>query len=48
MQNANFTSSNVPQELAPTPIFQSGTTFTIDSNPFLPTGTQAILSEAFG
>jgi|TARA_B110000908_G_scaffold55069_1_gene67071 outer membrane cobalamin receptor len=46
--NANFTSSNVPQELAPTPIFQSGTTFTIDSNPFLPTGTQAILSEAFG
>ena len=46
--NANFTSSNVPQQLAPTPIFQSGTTFTIDGNPFLPVATQTILSEAFG
>ena len=46
--NANFTSSNVPTQLAPTPIFQSGTTFTIDGNPFLPVATQTILSEAFG
>ena len=46
--SASFTQSNVPQELAPTPIFQSGSTFTIDGNPFLPAATQAILSEAFG
>ena len=46
--SAYFTSSNVPSQLAPTPIFQSGTQFTIDGNPFLPVATQTILSEAFG
>ena len=46
--NAFFTSSNVPSQLAPTPIFQSGSTFTLDGNPFLPDATQIILSEAFG
>jgi len=32
--SAYFTSSNVPSQLAPTPIFQSGSKFTIDGNPF--------------
>ena len=45
---AMFTSSRVPQQLAPTPIFQSGTTFTLDGNPFLTANSQQILSDAFG
>ena len=40
---AFFTSSKVPQQLAPTPIFQTATA-TLDGNPFLPAATQAILS----
>jgi len=38
-----FTSSKVPQQLAPTPIFQTST-FTLDDNPFLPLSTQQALS----
>ena len=38
--SAYFTSSNVPSQLAPTPIFQSGSVFTIDGNPFLPAATK--------
>ena len=45
---AMFTSSDVPQQLAPTPIFQSGTTFTLDGNPFLTAASQTELSNAFG
>ncbi len=45
---AHFTSSKVPQQLAPTPIFQSGSTFTIDGNPFLTANSQTELSNAFG
>ncbi len=44
---ATYTYSRVPQQLAATPIFQT-TTFTIDGSPFLPSTTQANLSEAFG
>ena len=43
-----FTQSKVPQQLAPTPIFQSGAEFTLDGNPFLPAATQQILSDALG
>jgi iron complex outermembrane receptor protein len=43
-----FTSSRVPQQLAPTPIFQSGSQFTLDGSPFLPAATQQILSNAIG
>jgi outer membrane receptor protein involved in Fe transport len=39
---SHFTSSKVPQQLAPTPIFQT-TTFTLDGNPFLPVATQEVL-----
>ena len=39
-----FTQSKVPQQLAPTPIFQAGTDITSDGSPFLPAATQAILS----
>ena len=39
-----FTSSKVPQQLAPTPIFQSGSTFTLDGNPFLSAQAQSVLS----
>ena len=38
----HFTSSKVPQQLAPTPIFQT-TTFTLDGNPFLTASSQAEL-----
>ncbi len=44
---AMFTSSRVPQQLAPTPIFQVAS-FTVDGSPFLPAATQQILSDAFG
>ena len=39
-----FTQSKVPQQLAPTPIFQAGSEFTLDGNPFLPAATQAALN----
>ena len=39
-----YTSSRVPQQLAPTPIFQSGTEFTLDGSPFLTAQAQAALS----
>ncbi len=40
---AMFTSSKVPQQLAPTPIFQT-TTFTLDGSPFLTANSQTVLS----
>ena len=43
-----FTSSKVPQQLAPTPIFQTDSTFTLDGNPFLTANSQQVLSDAFG
>ena len=43
-----FTQSKVPQQLAPTPIFQAGAEFTLDGNPFLPAATQQVLSDALG
>ena len=39
-----YTSSRVPQQLAPTPIFQSGSVFTLDGSPFLTAQAQAALS----
>jgi len=42
----HFTSSKVPQQLAPTPIFQTSS-FTLDGNPFLTDASQAVL-QAFG
>lgn len=42
----HFTSSKVPQQLAPTPIFQT-TTFTLDGNPFLTAASQTEL-QVFG
>jgi len=43
----HFTSSKVPQQLAPTPIFQT-TTFTLDGNPFLTANSQQVMSDAIG
>ena len=40
---AMFTQSKVPQQLAPTPIFQTAQ-YTIDGNPFMPLATQQVLS----
>ena len=46
--SAMFTSSKVPQQLAPTPIFQT-TTFTLDGSPFLrDANAQQVLSDALG
>jgi len=42
-----FTQSRVPQQLAPTPIFQT-TSFTVDGSPFLDANAQQVLSDAFG
>jgi iron complex outermembrane recepter protein len=42
-----FTSSKVPQQLAPTPIFQTSTA-TIGGSPFLDANAQQVLSDAFG
>ena len=42
-----YTSSKVPQQLAPTPIFQN-TKFTLDGNPFITPEAQRILSDAIG
>jgi len=40
-------SSQVPQQLAPTPIFQTAQ-FTLDGSPFLTTNAQQVLSDALG
>ncbi len=45
--SAMFTSSKVPQQLAPTPIFQT-TTFSVDGSPFLTAQAQQVLSDALG
>ncbi|MDC8831671.1 TonB-dependent receptor domain-containing protein [Alteromonas gilva] len=45
--SAMFTDSNVPSQLAPTPIFQTST-FTLDGNPFLTPEAQGIISDAIG
>ncbi|MEM8981688.1 MAG: TonB-dependent receptor [Pseudomonadota bacterium] len=45
--SAMFTSSKVPQQLAPTPIFQT-TTFTLDGSPFIDAAGQQVLSDALG
>lgn len=45
---SHFTSSYVPQQLAATPIFQSGTQVTLDGSPFLTALSQQTLSDAFG
>ncbi len=42
-----FTHSDVPQQLAATPIFQT-TTFTLDGSPFLDANAQQVLSDAHG
>lgn len=42
-----YTSSKVPQQLAPTPIFQT-VSFTLDGNPFLTPDAQRIISDAIG
>lgn len=44
---AMFTDSRVPQQLAPTPIFQTAT-FTLDGNPFIEDSSEQILSDAIG
>lgn len=44
---AMFTDSRVPQQLAPTPIFQTST-FTLDGNPFIDDASEQILSDALG
>ncbi|GMG87276.1 TonB-dependent receptor domain-containing protein [Biformimicrobium ophioploci] len=44
---AMFTNSEVPQQLAPTPIFQT-VDFTLDGNPFLSQQAQQVLSDALG
>ncbi len=43
----SFTSSEVPQQLAPTPIF-SRSTFTLDDSPFIDPTAQQIISDAIG
>ena len=45
--SAMYTYSNVPQQLAATPIFQT-VDVTIDGNPFLSPQAQQVLSDAFG
>lgn len=42
-----FANNSVPQQLAPTPIFQS-VTFSLDNNPFIATPSQSIISNAIG
>ena len=44
---ALFTDSRVPQQLAPTPIFQTST-FTVDGSPFITPEAQQILSDSIG
>jgi len=43
----SFANSDVPQQLAATPIFQTST-FTLDGNPFIDPAAQQILSDAVG
>lgn len=43
-----FTSTETASQLAPTPIFQSGTEVTLDGSPFLTANSQQVLSDAFG
>lgn len=43
----HFTSSDVPQQLAPTPIFQTST-FTLDGSPFITPDAQRIISNGIG
>ncbi len=42
-----FANNNVPQQLAPTPIFQT-VTFSLDNNPFIAAPSQLIISNAIG
>ena len=44
----SFSSNKVDSQLAPTPIFQPGTQFSLDGNPFLTAGTQQLISDAIG
>lgn len=44
---ATYTFSRVPQQLAPTPIFQTST-FTLDGSPFITPAAQQIISDAIG
>ena len=44
---AQYTYSNVPQQLAPTPIFQTSQ-FTLDGSPFLTPQAQQVISDALG
>lgn len=44
---AMFTDSRVPQQLAPTPIFQTAT-FTLDGSPFIDAAAQQVISDAIG
>ncbi|MEO0817181.1 MAG: TonB-dependent receptor [Pseudomonadota bacterium] len=46
--SALYANNDVPQQLAPTPIFQSGTTFSLDGNPFITPDAQAIISAEIG
>lgn len=39
-----FAFNDVPQQLAPTPIFQAGSVISLDNNPFITPGAQATLS----
>lgn len=43
-----FSSNNVDQQLAPTPIFQNPGEISLDNNPFIDPATQQILSDALG
>lgn len=45
---AMFTRSVVDNQLAPTPIFASGSQFTLDGSPFINVASQQVLSDAFG
>lgn len=42
-----FANNTVPQQLAPTPIFNT-TDFSLDNNPFIDAATQQVLSDAIG
>ncbi len=43
----SFTSSEVPQQLAPTPVFETAT-FTLDDSPFIDATSQQVISDAIG
>lgn len=46
--SALFANNDVPQQLAPTPIFASGSQFSLDGNPFINAGSQQIISDEIG